>query len=102
MTAVPIYVLTSSFTVSGGEEFAYNIQTQKRGVLIGEVTAGGANPGDVLSIGENFRIFIPTGRAINPITKTNWESTGVKPDFEIGSTKALDLAYEKALMLIKQ
>ncbi len=101
MTDIPIYVLTSSNTVSGGEEFAYNIQTQKRGVLIGEVTAGGANPSDVLSF-DNFRISIPTGRAINPITKTNWEGVGVKPDYEIEASIALELAYEKVLLSIKQ
>jgi len=101
MVDVPIYVLTSSNTVSGGEEFAYNIQTQKRGVLIGEVTAGGANPSDVLSF-DNFRISIPTGRAINPITKTNWEGVGVKPDYEIEASEALELAHEKALLFIKE
>jgi len=101
MFDIPIYVLTSSNTVSGGEEFAYNIQTQKRGVLIGEVTAGGANPCDVLNL-DKFRISIPTGRAINPITKTNWEGTGVKPDYEIDASKALELALEKALLFIKE
>jgi hypothetical protein len=101
MADIPIFVLTSSNTVSGGEEFAYNIQTQKRGVLIGEVTAGGANPCDVLNL-DKFRISIPTGRAINPITKTNWEGTGVKPDYGIDASKALELALEKALLLIKE
>ncbi len=100
MVDIPIYVLTSSFTISGGEEFAYNIQTQKRGVVIGEVTAGGANPSDVLSF-DNFRISIPTGRAINPITKTNGEGVGVKPDYAIEASKALEFAFEKALLLIK-
>lgn len=98
MVEIPIFVLTSNFTVSGGEEFAYNIQTQKRGVLIGEVTAGGANPGDVLSF-DNFKMAIPTGRAINPITKTNWEGVGVKPDYAIEASKALEIAYKKALLL---
>lgn len=101
MSDIPILVLTSSNTVSGGEEFAYNIQTQKRGVLIGEVTAGGANPCDVINF-DKFRISIPTGRAINPITKTNWEGTGVKPDYETEASEALELAREKALLLIKE
>jgi hypothetical protein len=100
MVNTPICVLISSNTISGGEEFAYDIQTQKRGVLIGEVTAGGANPSDIL-VFDNFRISIPTGRAINPITKTNWEGVGVKPDYEIEASKALELSCEKALLLIK-
>lgn len=101
MVDIPIYVLTSSFTVSGGEEFAYNIQTQRRGVLIGEVTAGGANPNNILSF-DNFRFSISTGKAINPITKTNWEGVGVIPDIKIESSKALEQAYENALLLIRK
>lgn len=94
MSKVQVYVLTSSFTVSGGEEFAYNIQTQKRGILIGEITAGGANPGEVFNINDDYSIFIPTGTAINPITKTNWEGVGVKPDIESISYNAFDLAVK--------
>lgn len=89
---IPVYVLTSSFTFSGGEEFAYNFQTQKRGTLIGEVTGGGANPGDVFSVNVDFEIFIPTGRAINPITKTNWEGIGVRPDIEVEASRAFEIA----------
>lgn len=96
MSDVPLFVLTSSRTFSGGEEFAYDIQTQKRGAIIGETTGGGANPGGLFPVEDDFQIFIPTGRAINPITKTNWEGTGVKPDIEIESSKALDTALSKA------
>lgn len=100
MTGIPIYILTSSKTVSGGEEFAYNMQTQKRGTIIGEITAGGANPANTYSL-DNFKIAIPIGMAINPITKTNWEGVGVKPDILTEATKALDLAFEKAILLNK-
>ncbi len=41
---VPVYVLMSSDTFSGGEESAYDIQALKRGTLIGETTGGGTNP----------------------------------------------------------
>jgi hypothetical protein len=36
--------------------------------------------------------MIPTARAINPVTKTNWEGVGVKPDVAIDREKALDKA----------
>jgi retinol-binding protein 3 len=36
-------------------------------------------------------------RAINPITKTNWEGTGVAPDISISASKAYDKAYQLAL-----
>jgi len=89
----PIHVLTSSQTFSGGEEAAYDLQTQKRATLIGETTGGGANPGDNVALGHGLVAFIPTGRAINPITKTNWEHVGVKPDVAVPAAAAMKTAY---------
>jgi hypothetical protein len=97
--AGPVYVLTSPRTFSGGEEAAYDFQTQKRATLIGETTGGGANPGDFVAIGGGFGAFIPTGRAINPITHTNWEHTGVKPDIAVPAADALKTAHAAALRL---
>jgi C-terminal processing protease CtpA/Prc len=93
----PIYILTSRRTFSAGEEFAYNLQALKRATVIGEVTGGGANPGEVFRINEHFEMFVPMGRAINPITKTNWEGTGVRPDVETPETQALKTAHLAAL-----
>ncbi len=93
----PVYVLTSSRTFSGGEECAYDFQTQKRATLVGETTGGGANPGDYVPVGHGFMAFIPNGRAINPITKTNWEHVGVKPDVSVPAAKAQQTAYAEIL-----
>ena len=93
----PLYVLTSGETFSGGEECAYDVQALKRGTLIGAVTGGGANPGDMRRIDDHFAIFVPDARARNPITKTNWEGVGVKPDIEIARDRALITAYGIAL-----
>jgi len=95
---LPVFILTSNRTFSGGEEFAYNFKTRKRATLIGETTGGGANPGGGYPVNEAIGIFIPTGRAINPITKTNWEGVGVEPDI---ATKADD-ALQTALPLAKE
>lgn len=93
---VPVFVVTSGRTFSGAEEFCYNMQTRKRATLVGEVTGGGANPGGVFAANERFGIFVPTGRAINPITKTNWEGTGVTPDISVAAENALDSALALA------
>jgi C-terminal processing protease CtpA/Prc len=93
----PVYVLTSPRTFSGGEECAYDFQTQKRGIVVGETTGGGANPGDDFSITHDFVAFIPTGKAINPVTHTNWEHVGVKPDIAVPAADAQKTAYAAAL-----
>jgi retinol-binding protein 3 len=97
---VPIYVLVSGSTGSAAEEFSYDVQTRKRGTLIGETTYGGANPGEIFEVGDGFAAFISTGAAVNPITGTNWEKVGVKPDVAIASADALTRAEELAIRAI--
>jgi hypothetical protein len=89
----PVYVLVSPRTFSGGEECAYDFQTQKRATLVGETTGGGANAGDRFALGHGLVVNIPTARAINPITHTNWEHVGVKPDVEAPAAQAQQVAY---------
>lgn len=93
----PVYVLTSKRTFSGGEECAYDFQTQKRATLVGEVTGGGANPGGLFAVDGGLVAFISTGKAINPITHGNWEGVGVKPDVATPADRALDVANARIL-----
>jgi C-terminal processing protease CtpA/Prc len=93
----PVYLLTSARTFSAAEEFSYNLQVLKRATLVGETTGGGAHPGDVLAIGGGFVAFIPSGRAINPVTRTNWEGVGVKPDIAAPAAQAVKVAHLAAL-----
>lgn len=97
MSAAPVYVLTSRDTFSAGEEFAYNLKTRQRAVLVGETTGGGAHPGSPFRLHPHFEVFIPIGQAINPITKDNWEGRGVPPDIAVKPENALDVAYKLAL-----
>jgi retinol-binding protein 3 len=92
----PLYVLTSARTFSGGEEFVNNLKTLKRATIVGETTGGGAHPVSGHRIDEHFMIGVPFARAINPITHTNWEGVGVKPDVVVPASEALATA-EKLL-----
>ncbi|MCB0569491.1 MAG: S41 family peptidase [Phaeodactylibacter sp.] len=92
-----VFVLTSGRTFSAAEEFTYNLKNLKRGTIVGETTGGGAHPGGPRPIGKSFVAFVPNGRAINPITHTNWEGTGVAPDVAVSQEKALATAHEMAL-----
>ncbi len=92
-----VYVLTSKRTFSAAEEFTYNLKNLKRATIIGETTGGGAHPGGPRRINEHFAIWVPSGRAINPISKTNWEGTGVTPDVEVPADQALKVAHIAAM-----
>jgi hypothetical protein len=93
----PVYLLTSHRTFSAAEEFAYDLQNLKRATIVGEVTGGGAHPGGPERINDHFEIWIPTGRAINPVTKTDWEGVGVKPEVSVPQAEALKVAHAAAL-----
>jgi len=93
----PVYVLTSVQTFSAGEEFAYDLQARGRATIVGEVSGGGANPGELVPLADGFAAFIPFGRAINPVTGTNWEGSGVQPDVAVPAAEALTTAHALAL-----
>lgn len=93
----PVYVLTSGGTFSAAEEFSYNLQALGRAVIVGETTGGGAHPGGAVPLPLGFSIRVPSGRAINPITRTNWEGTGVTPNVPAAAGTALEVAHRLAL-----
>jgi len=97
----PIFVLTSKRTFSGAEEFTYNLKNLKRATIIGETTGGGAHPVGPHRIDDHFMIGVPFARPINPVTKTNWEGTGVEPDVRVPAEQALDVAKKMAMEKIQ-
>ncbi|MDQ6829983.1 MAG: S41 family peptidase [Gemmatimonadota bacterium] len=94
MGNIPVYVLTSNRTFSGAEEFTYNLKSLKRATIVGETTGGGAHPVSGHRADEHFMIGVPFARAINPITKTNWEGVGVEPDVKVPAADALATAQK--------
>ncbi len=93
----PVYVLTSSNTFSAAEAFAYDLQAMKRAAVVGERSRGGAHPGDRIRLDDHLAAFVPSGRAINPITGTNWQGIGVIPDRVTSAPDALTAAHASAL-----
>jgi len=87
-----LYVLTSRETFSAGEEFAYDIQAMKVGKLVGEITGGGANPGEFVALAGPVALYLPNGKARNPVTGSNWEGKGVSPDIPVAQGEALHAA----------
>jgi tetratricopeptide (TPR) repeat protein len=92
LPAVPVFLLTGENTFSAAEIFAYDMQVRGRATLVGAATGGGARSVDLFPVGERFEIYIPTARAINPVTNGNWEGTGVLPDVSVPAASALDTA----------
>jgi len=96
LTTVPLFLLTSQRTFSAAEWLAYDMKVRKRATIVGEPSKGGAHSVDLFKIDDQFEIYIPTSRAINPVTGGNWEGTGVIPDVPVPSEAALDKAIELA------
>jgi C-terminal processing protease CtpA/Prc len=92
----PVYVLTSHKTFSGGEEFTFDLKTQKRATIVGETTGGGAHPVEGMPAGDHFTIGVPFGRPINPVTKGDWEGKGIEADVKVSAADALTAAEKLA------
>lgn len=98
----PVYVLTSHQTFSGAEEFAFDLKNQKRATIVGEVTGGGAHPVSGHPVGDFFMIGVPFAKSMDPVTKKNWEGTGVEPDVKVGAGDALATAEKLAAEKIQK
>jgi hypothetical protein len=97
----PLYILTSNDTFSAAEDFCYALQNLKRATIIGERTGGGAHSGKGLQrLTPFFTAFVPVGRSISPMTKSNWERTGVIPDLDVVAQNAAPIAHEHALKVL--
>lgn len=97
----PVFVLTSKHTFSGAEEFTYDLKNQKRATIVGETTGGGAHPVAGHTVADYFMVGVPFAKAVNPVSKTNWEGTGVEPDVKVSAADALTTAEKLAVEKIQ-
>jgi retinol-binding protein 3 len=105
LTEVPLYILTSYKTFSAAEGLSYALQSLKRATIVGETTRGGAHAVSYRPLSSGFICDMPFGRSISPVTKKNWERTGITPDIKVASDKALETAelkiFENAFAVTK-
>ncbi len=92
----PVYVLTSHTTLSGAEQFTYDLKMLKRATIVGETTGGEAHAGAFHRVDDNFGFAIPEVRGVNPYGKNDWEGTGVEPDVKVKAADALEAARKLA------
>jgi retinol-binding protein 3 len=101
LTKQPVFVLTSKRTFSGAEEFVFDLKNKKRATIVGETTGGGAHPVSGRAVADYFMVGVPFAKALDPVTKTNWEGTGVEPDVKVSAADALTTAEKLAIEKIQ-
>ncbi|NIO27655.1 MAG: hypothetical protein GTO29_03770 [Candidatus Latescibacteria bacterium] len=94
-TAMPVYVLTSEHTLSAAEAFAYILQDLGRAVVVGERTAGMANPSRTFTISGRFDLTVPFLIIRYGKSGGTFAGVGVTPDIEVSAESALETALER-------
>lgn len=88
-------------TFSGAEEFAFDLKNPKRATIVGETTGGGAHPVSGHPVADYFMVGVPFAKSLDPVTKTNWEGTGVEPDVKAPAADALTTAETLAMQKVR-
>jgi C-terminal processing protease CtpA/Prc len=52
-------------------------------------------------VADYFMVGVPFAKSLDPVTKTNWEGTGVEPDVKVAAADALETAQKLALEKIQ-
>jgi hypothetical protein len=97
LKSTPLYVLISKQVGSGAEAFAYDVQQFRLGTLVGATTSGAANNNELTPIAPGFILSCSYGRPVHPVSGSNWEGVGVKPDIATDPEQALEVAQSLAL-----
>ncbi len=91
----PLAIIVDKSTFSAPEAVAYSLQAQGRAVVFGSPSGGGAHMlGDAVPLTGGWHIVIPETRPYSPHTGSNWEGTGVIPDFEATKEGAVEAAQK--------
>jgi hypothetical protein len=92
---MPVYILTSEYTLSAAEAFTYILQEFGRAVVVGERTAGMANPSRTFTIAGRFDLTVPFLIIRYGESGGTFAGIGITPDIDVSAEKALDTALER-------
>jgi hypothetical protein len=94
-TRMPVYILTSGDTLSAAEAFTCILQDLGRAVVVGERTAGMANPSRTFTIADRFDLTVPFLIMRYGKSGATPAGTGVVPDIEVPAESALKAVLER-------
>jgi hypothetical protein len=94
---IPVYVLIGPGTVSGAEDLAFIFRSTRRGILVGERSAGAGRPNRLYPVDEGFLVSVSGGRTFDPRSGKEWERVGIEPDISAPGDDALFAAQVDVL-----
>jgi C-terminal processing protease CtpA/Prc len=94
---VPLYVLVDARSASAAEDVPFVLQNLRRATIVGERTAGVGRNNRMIAVGAGLLASISISRVSDPKTGREWEGVGVRPDVEVTSDQALEVARRAAL-----
>jgi C-terminal processing protease CtpA/Prc len=92
----PVYILTSSRTYSGAEQFSYDLKMLRRATLVGETTGGASHANVLHNVDDHFAVGIPEHKPVNPFSDKDWAVTGIEPDLKVEAADAILTAQKLA------
>jgi|GEM_PF-116169 len=100
-TDVPVLVLTGEATISAAEALTFILQDYGRAVVVGERTAGMANPSRTYSVEPVFEMTVPFVITRYGKSGGTFAGAGVQPDIEVPAARALDSALDEIGRLLE-
>jgi hypothetical protein len=99
--ARPLAILLDERSFSAPEALAYGLQTAGRALVVGTASAGGAHMIESPTpLPCGMQGWIPNRRPFSPITGSNWEGIGVRPDIAVEGSDPVDTAHHTLLRSI--
>jgi len=92
----PVYILTSTRTLSAAEHFSYDLKMLRRATLVGERTGGATDVGVFHRLDDHFGMGIRETKPVNPFAEPDWAARGVQPNVQVRAADALQTAERLA------